>query len=115
MAFAAAAATAAASSPWAQRLRIRPGMLMLGTASYSIYLIHSPFMSFAVRGLRHVTPGVGPLSAFLAISLAALTAGLAYFFVYERYAIVFIKRRFTANKDEDSVRNNSIEAARQES
>lgn len=55
--------------------------LLLGTASYSIYLIHYLAISAAQRVLRFVA---WPDSAeFIVVLLAALTAGILYFTLFE--------------------------------
>ena len=83
-----------ASSATAQRWNPRRWMIALGTASYSIYLSHGPVLSIAVRGFRRVLPDAGSPTALLVISVVALAAGLVYCFVYERHALVVVKRRW---------------------
>lgn len=115
VALAFAGATVAASSPWAQRRTIWSWLLVLGAASYSIYLIHNPVLSFAVRGFRHIATGAGSLSTFLVISLVALVAGLAYFHLYERHALAIVKRHLFAKKtDRTPTRVNSVDATHPE-
>lgn len=81
-----------ASSAWAQKQSPGRVALLLGAASYSIYLVHNPFLSVAVRALRKVMPGISPLPAFLLMALAALAAGLAYYYFYERHGLKLAKK-----------------------
>jgi exopolysaccharide production protein ExoZ len=56
-------------------------LLLLGAASYSIYLIHTPLISASARLMR-----AGWLVLFLSIALS-IAAGLAYHFVVEQRAV----------------------------
>lgn len=75
------------ASSWAQRRGPGPLALVLGAASYSIYLVHDPALALTVRILRRVAPATTPMAAFLLMSAVALGAGLAYYAVYERRAL----------------------------
>ena len=84
-----------ALSSRAQRWSPGGGVLFVGAASYSIYLVHNPLLSVAVRVLKRFIPGVTPWPAFLLISSAALLAGLAYYYFYERHGLALARRMFT--------------------
>lgn len=107
-----AALVAAASSAWAQRWHPGRWMLVLGTASYSIYLINASTISFAVRGFRRFAPDAGLLLTFLGLALVGLAAGLAYYFVYERHALVIAQRLFAPKKGEAAAGTGAIEPLR---
>jgi peptidoglycan/LPS O-acetylase OafA/YrhL len=70
------------------------GMLLLGDASYSLYLIH-PFALRGFRGLWVKLVGVHlPVWSFIGISLTlALCAGLATYFLIERPMTRFFSRK----------------------
>lgn len=74
-------------------LSLSPGraLTVLGAASYSIYLIHNPALSAFIRLIRsfHLSPAL----ALLIISIGALMAGMLYHFVYERYALQWVRNR----------------------
>ena len=58
---------------------------MLGNASFSIYLVHNPFLSLSQRLFAHFE--FAYLPALLAGSLMASLAGLIYYFTYERVIV----------------------------
>jgi exopolysaccharide production protein ExoZ len=103
---------AAASSAWAQRWHPGRWVLLLGTASYSIYLIHASTISIALRGFRRFAPDAGPFLTFLGLALVGLAAGLVYYFVYERHALVIAQRLFTPKKRKDAAGIGIIEPLR---
>lgn len=86
-----------ALSTWAQRWSPGRSVLLVGAASYSIYLVHNPLLSAAVRVLKRFLPGIDPLAAFLLISVAALLAGLAYYYFYERHGLRVARRIFASS------------------
>lgn len=60
---------------------------MLGAASYSVYLIHNPTLSAAVRIARLVDPSIDPWVALVTISIISIGTGVAYWFFFERWAL----------------------------
>lgn len=84
-----------AMSSWAQRWSPASCVLFVGAASYSIYLVHNPLESVAIRIVNRLIPGLSPWPAFLLISAAALLAGLAYYYLYERHALALARRTFS--------------------
>lgn len=66
--------------------------LLLGNASYSIYLIHNPLLSITQRlfGRLHFEW----FFAFILGVIISLSAGLIYYFVVERSCLRFFKRYF---------------------
>lgn len=84
----------AATSAWAQRRGPGAVALFLGAASYSIYLVHDPVLSAAVRLLTRAAPGVAPPVAFVAVAVTALLTGVTYYAAYERRALSVARRRF---------------------
>ncbi|MDB5596895.1 MAG: exopolysaccharide biosynthesis protein [Hyphomicrobiales bacterium] len=68
------------------RFHVAPALLLLGDASYSIYLIHSPILAVAWRGVARL--GVtGWWPVLLSIICISTLAGIAYHFWYERRAL----------------------------
>lgn len=66
------------------RFRLPPSFLLLGAASYSIYLVHGPFQSLVARLFR------GPdlwVVTFLACCLGGILLGIAYHRLFERPAL----------------------------
>jgi exopolysaccharide production protein ExoZ len=85
---------AASRAPAIAQVSPGPVLMGLGAASYSIYLVHDPAISLAVRaGWR-----IPPAGTFVAIAAAALCAGLAYHFLYERHAVRWARSRLTSKR-----------------
>jgi len=70
------------------RLRVPGWLVLVGAASYSIYLVHNPLISLAVR----VLPPLGSV-AFLVLSMCGTAGGFAYFYFWERPLIARQHRR----------------------
>ena len=81
----------ATTSPQWQNIRTARWILMLGTASYSIYLTHDPMLSLAVRVVTRVFPDLEPWTAYFPLAAIGLIAGLLYWALYERHAIRFLR------------------------
>ena len=79
------------SSPWFRERKVWGPLLTLGTASYAIYLVHNPFLSIAVRVVKSVFPSISPWPGLMVISVAALGAGLFYWWLYERHMLLAVK------------------------
>lgn len=73
------------TSPAAIRVRLWKPLLLLGAASYSIYLIHNPLLSLVARGAAFFE--LRGLPGFLVISSVAVIAGLVYWYLYEQPAL----------------------------
>ncbi|NJC01705.1 peptidoglycan/LPS O-acetylase OafA/YrhL [Xanthomonas sp. 3272] len=72
---------------WRGWLRIGPVLLLLGNASYAIYLVHMPLMSLVARTTRRMGPlATWPVNLLLSVS-AALLLGVIYHLCYERIAL----------------------------
>jgi len=74
------------------RHRIPKLAILIGDASYSIYLIHNPAISILAR----VIGGIGPLTATLVLSVLGTAAGIVYYLVYERPALRTVRRLMPA-------------------
>ena len=85
-----AAIVFAAAMPSAARMRLWQPLIVLGAASYAIYLVHDPVLSVAVRAAARI--GLTGWGAFLAISVVALAAGVVYLAVYERSALRWVRQ-----------------------
>lgn len=83
----------AATSPIAARHRVWRPLVVLGAASYSVYLVHNPVLSIAVRLVRAVLPDVGVWPAFGVIALVAAIAGVVYWRCYERPVLTWARAR----------------------
>ena len=79
---------AAASPGIASRPAWRP-LVVLGAASYAIYLVHNPVLSVLVRLLPDGIPTGG---AYVLISAGALMFGLLYWRIYERPMLGWVRR-----------------------
>jgi peptidoglycan/LPS O-acetylase OafA/YrhL len=67
------------------RLRVAWPLILLGNASYAIYLVHFPLMSATISRLRDL--GVSWVAALSALILLSTLAGLAYHLLYEAPAL----------------------------
>lgn len=66
------------------RLRLPKGVLFLGTASYSIYLIHFFFISLGNKLLTELVPELPGLIALTILSVGATFLGCGYYLLFER-------------------------------
>src|SRR5206468_3322777 len=72
-----------------------PGpVLLLGVASYSIYLVHLNVVTVAAKvmafaGVGSLLPGI---FIFIALVIIGVVAGLAYYFVVERPTLAFLRQ-----------------------
>lgn len=87
-----AGAVLAFTSPWLRQRRVPWLLVTLGTASYSIYLVHNPALSAAMRMLKYAAPSLSAVVALWVISLASLAVGLAYWWICERNALRVVRR-----------------------
>lgn len=74
------------------RLRIGPHMLLLGAASYALYLVHDPLVSLASRGLGRLEL-LGWAQAMLLLLVLSVLASLAYHLLWERPVLRLAGRR----------------------
>lgn len=65
------------------RLRVGPRLLLLGAASYALYLVHDPLISVVSRVLGSAAFGLW-LPAMLLLAALSVAAALAYHLVWER-------------------------------
>lgn len=89
----------AASSAHMLSMRVPKAFMILGAASYSVYLVHNPLLSIVMRGIKKGLPGLGSWSALLLAAFIATTVGVIYWAVYERNALRFVRARFSAHKN----------------
>lgn len=87
-----AALVLAFTSPWLRERRVPWPLLTLGAASYSIYLVHNPVLSAAIRAVKQIHPGVSAEVAFIVISTVGLAAGLMYWWLYEKNALTLARK-----------------------
>jgi peptidoglycan/LPS O-acetylase OafA/YrhL len=84
----------------AGRLRTPALLLLLGNASYAIYLVHLPFQNVAIRGLARVR--LDPSLAIVLLFVLSTLAGLAYHLAYEKPALRIFRNRFSGSRRKDS-------------
>lgn len=72
------------------RFHIPSSMLLLGAASYAIYLIHNPIQSLVARALKGLDSW---LLTFAACIVAGVVAGVCYNLIYERPALRMLSKR----------------------
>lgn len=83
-------------SEWAGTIRVARPMVLLGDASYAIYLLHLPLMSVLARVNGHIDAlAYWPVSIVLGLSASAVI-GLAFYRLYERPALRLARRYLTA-------------------
>lgn len=77
---------------WRGQLKVPAALILLGNASYALYLLHMPLMSAVARVSARV-PMLHSWAANVVASLiAAIVAGLAYHLVYEKPALALVRR-----------------------
>lgn len=76
--------------------KIRPAksILLLGSASYSIYLIHNPIQSIIARIPRALDVQLSTPSFFALLVIGGTAAGIVYFYLIEARAIRWAKLLF---------------------
>jgi len=87
-----------ASAEKAGRVRAPGWAVLLGNASYALYLVHNPLLALTTRLARHVWASWWAAMAFgIAMSLGV---GLLYYFIYEKPVLRlgqrFLKRTLDA-------------------
>jgi exopolysaccharide production protein ExoZ len=87
-----AGAVLALTSPWLRGRQIPRLLVMLGAASYAVYLVHNPVLSVSIRMVKRAAPALSAEMAFGLISATSLCVGLAYWWIYERNALKFVRR-----------------------
>ena len=85
-----------AQSERAGQFRVGPVLTLLGAASYSIYLVHSPMLGYTARVMVMVGlfPGVPDWCAMLVAVLSAVSAGIAFHLLVERPATRALQLRY---------------------
>ncbi len=85
----------AAASPASTRRKVWRPIVVLGAASYAIYLIHNPALSLLVR---LIPSGTDTGLAFALIAIGALVAGVVYWWLYERPMLLWVRQRMWPHK-----------------
>jgi peptidoglycan/LPS O-acetylase OafA/YrhL len=76
----------------AGRIHVAPSLMLLGAASYAIYLIHNPLVTLLARGWSRL-PIAAPWWLVMVAGLGlAVAAGLAYHRFYEQPALRWARR-----------------------
>jgi peptidoglycan/LPS O-acetylase OafA/YrhL len=78
---------------WRGRLPVPRALVLLGNASYAIYLLHMPLMSVVARISARVPVLHHWASNVVASLVAAIMAGLAYHLLYEKPALGWVRRQ----------------------
>jgi peptidoglycan/LPS O-acetylase OafA/YrhL len=94
----------AATSSFAARFSIWRPFVALGAASYAVYLVHNPALSFLVRVIKVALPGIGVWPAFALIACIATGMGMAYWRWYERPTLAWVRARVMPARDVESLR-----------
>lgn len=68
-------------------------LLMIGNATYSIYLIHNPLQMIIIRLFPKITSIEGALVALVTVLLLSCGIGYCYYLVFEKKAIRFLKSK----------------------
>jgi hypothetical protein len=85
----------AAAGSFAGRVVPAKPLVLLGAASYAIYLVHNPALSAASRAFARID-GLAPGAFYALVATVALAAGLAYYLFYERHALDAVRARLAA-------------------
>ncbi|MDE2382847.1 MAG: hypothetical protein KGL71_11660 [Xanthomonadaceae bacterium] len=79
----------AAASPASSQWKAWRPLVVLGAASYAVYLVHNPALSALVRVMpSNISGGF----AFVLIAAGALTAGIVYWWAYERPMLTKVRQ-----------------------
>jgi len=91
-------------APWEQSASLPwPGwLLLLGNASYSIYLIHNPLVSITQRLAARI--GLGWVGAMVFGVVLSVLAGYVYYLLVERRFLDFFRSRFVGRSNDGVLR-----------
>lgn len=82
-------------------VRVGPILILLGEASYAIYLVHYPL----VAGIARVATRFGSSLSFTLICIISLIVGIAYHRLYERPVLTWLRERRRRSKAAPPVPN----------
>ncbi|TBX66365.1 acyltransferase [Flavobacterium silvisoli] len=68
-------------------------MMMIGNATYSIYLIHNPLQMIVLRFYPKITTSVSLILALFLVLFLSSLMGYCYYLVFEKRAINFVKSK----------------------
>ncbi|WP_081897855.1 acyltransferase [Flavobacterium sp. 83] len=68
-------------------------LMMVGNATYSIYLIHNPLQMILIRFFPKITSVVGVIAALIVVLILASVVGYGYYLLFEKKAIHIIKSK----------------------
>lgn len=68
-------------------------LMLIGNATYSIYLIHNPLQMILVRLFPKIESFLGALFVLTLVVLACCILGYGYYLIFEKKAIQFIKSK----------------------
>ncbi|MEB2230840.1 acyltransferase [Xanthomonas campestris pv. campestris] len=88
----AAALVGLVRAEWRGWIQVGPALVLLGNASYAIYLVHMPLMSVVARATRRLGPAATWQVNLLLSAAAAIALGVAYHLYYERPALRHARR-----------------------
>ncbi|GIW99735.1 MAG: hypothetical protein KatS3mg111_3068 [Pirellulaceae bacterium] len=85
----------AVTLPPIQKITAPRVLTILGSASYSIYLVHNPALSALARIWTRIGEPLSPGIGYAFLSLLAITMGLLYWWTYEQPAVAWVKSMAT--------------------
>jgi peptidoglycan/LPS O-acetylase OafA/YrhL len=69
-------------------------MMMVGNATYSIYLIHNFLQMILIRFFPKITSIISVIVALVLVLILSCIVGYGYYLVFEKKAILIIKSKF---------------------
>ncbi|MFV8342164.1 acyltransferase family protein [Flavobacterium sp. XS2P39] len=68
-------------------------MMLIGNATYSIYLIHNPLQMILVRLFPKITSVVSLIAALVLVLILSCVVGYVYYYIFEKKAMQIIKSK----------------------
>jgi peptidoglycan/LPS O-acetylase OafA/YrhL len=67
--------------------------MMVGNATYSIYLVHNPLQMILIRLFPKITSVVSVVIALMVVLILSIVVGYGYYLLFEKKAIQLIKSK----------------------
>jgi peptidoglycan/LPS O-acetylase OafA/YrhL len=69
--------------------------MLIGNATYSIYLIHNPLQMIVLRFMPHIHSIIGVFIGLFLVFLTTFIFGYAYYLIFEKKMISIIKTKLS--------------------
>jgi peptidoglycan/LPS O-acetylase OafA/YrhL len=78
-----------------KKLNKKAIMMLIGNATYSIYLVHNPLQMIVIRMLPKINSQISSVLTLLLVILLSVSVGYLYSFIFEKKLISIIKAKLS--------------------